>query len=74
MLISNVDIDDIIETIKSLENSGRLSDGANETVKHEIKTQEGGFLHDMMAPMAASLKAVMASLLIQQVAFSLINV
>ena len=30
--------------IKSLENSGVLIDGVSETVKHEIKQQEGGFL------------------------------
>ena len=38
----------IIKTLKSLENSGRLIDGTSETVKHEIKKQEGTFLSDMM--------------------------
>ena len=34
---------------------GVLIDGVNRTVKHEIKTQEGGFLGALLAPMAASL-------------------
>ena len=37
LLISNEDMDDIIKIIKLLEDSGLLTDGATETVKHEIK-------------------------------------
>ena len=37
LVISNKDIDDIIRTIQSLENSGVLIDEVSETVKHEIK-------------------------------------
>ena len=73
LFISNEDMDDIIKIVKSLEDSGLLIDGAIETVKHEIKKQEGGFLRAMMTPMAASLKAPMASSLMQFVASSLIN-
>ena len=48
LLISNEDIDDIIKIVK-------LIDGATETVKHEIKKQERGFLGAMITPMADSL-------------------
>ena len=67
-------MDDIIKIVESLEKSRLLIDGANETVKHEIKKQEGRFLPAMMAPMAASLIAPMVSSLIQPIAFSLINI
>ena len=52
---SNEDMDDIIKIGESLEKSGLLIDGAHETVKHEIKKQEGGFLPAMVTPMSASL-------------------
>ena len=45
----------IIKIIKSLEDSNLLIDGITETVKHEIKKQEGGFLPAFLAPLAASL-------------------
>ena len=35
--ISNEDMDDIIDIIKSLESSDVLIDGVSKTVKHEIK-------------------------------------
>ena len=65
-------MDDIIKIVESLENY-LLIDGASETVKYEIKKQQGGFLPAMMAPMAASLIESMTSSLIQPVASSLIN-
>ena len=37
-------MDDIIKTLKSLEDSGLLIDGAAETVKHEIKNEKVDFL------------------------------
>ena len=46
---------DIIKIIKSLEDSGVLIDGVNETVKDEIKKQENGFLGVLLAPLAISL-------------------
>ena len=67
-------MDDIIKIVESLENSGLLIDGASETVKHEIKKQDGQFLPAMMALMTASLIASLASELIQLVASSLTNV
>ena len=59
----NENMDDIIRIIKSLKNSDILIDRVSETVKHEIKKQESGFLGAMMLPMAASLIAPMASIL-----------
>ena len=47
-------MNDIIKIIKSLEDSGVLIDGVTETVKHEIKKQEHGFLGALLAPLAAS--------------------
>ena len=43
LFISNEDMNDIIKIIRSLEDSGLLTDGFTETVKHEIKKQEEGF-------------------------------
>ena len=43
-VISNVDMDDIITSIKSLENSCVLIDEVSETVKHEIKNKKMDFL------------------------------
>ena len=40
---SNKDIDEIIRIIVSLETSDVLLDGVTETIKHEIKQQEGEF-------------------------------
>ena len=37
LFISNVDMNDTIKIIKSLEDSGVFIDGVTETVKHEIK-------------------------------------
>ena len=48
-------MNDIIKIIKSLEDSGVLIDGVTQTVKDEIKKQEGGFLGALLAPSAASL-------------------
>ena len=61
LFISNEDMNDIIKIIKSLEDSGVLIDGVTETVKHEIKRQEGGFLGDLLAPLATSLVQLVMS-------------
>ena len=66
-------MDDLIKIIESLKETGLLTDDANETVKHEIKKQEGGFLIAMIAPIATSLIAPMAYSLMQPVAYSLTN-
>ena len=49
------DINDIINVIKSLKNSGVLIDGVTETVKYEIKKQKCGFLGALLAPLAVSI-------------------
>ena len=54
LFIWNEDVNDIIEIIRSLEDSGVLIDRFTETVKHEIKKQEGRFLWAFLAPSAAS--------------------
>ena len=48
-------MNDIIKIIKSLEDSGVLIDGVTETLNHETKKQEGGFLGALSAPLAALL-------------------
>ena len=55
LFISNEDINGAIKIIKSLEDSNEWIDGITETVKHEIKKQEGRFLCTLLAPLAASL-------------------
>ena len=55
LFISNEDMNDIIKIIKSLEGSGVLIDRVTETVKDEIKKQEGGFLGALLAPLTTSL-------------------
>ena len=40
---------------KSLEDSGVLIDGVTDTVRHEIKKQEGGFLGVLLTPLTSSL-------------------
>ena len=44
-----------MKIIKSLEDCNVLIDGITETVKHEIKRQESGFLPALLASLAASL-------------------
>ena len=58
-------MNDIIKIIKSLEDSGILIDQVTETVKDEIKKQEGGFLRALLAPLAASLVQPVISLVVQ---------
>ena len=48
-------MNDIIKIVKSLEDSGVFIDGVTETVNHEIKKQEGGFLVSLLETLAASL-------------------
>ena len=44
LIISNKEMNDIMKTVKSLEESGLLIKGVSETVKNEAKEQRGGFL------------------------------
>ena len=45
----------IIKIIKLLEDSRTLIDRVTETLKHEMKKQEGGFLRALLAPLFALL-------------------
>ena len=54
LFMPNKDTDDIIKTVRLLEDSEVLIDGVTKVVKHEIKKQEGGFLAALLASLAAS--------------------
>ena len=55
LIISNDEIEDIIKTVKSLEDSGLLLKGVTETVQNEVKEQKGGFLNMLLGTLGASL-------------------
>ena len=55
LTISNSEIEDIIKTVKSLEDSALLLKGVTETVQNEVKEQKGGFLGMLLATSGASL-------------------
>ena len=48
-------MDDILKTIKSLEDAGVLLKGVSETIQHEAKEQRGGFLGILLGILGASL-------------------
>ena len=48
-------MDYIIRIIKSIEYSGMLTVGISETIKHEVKSQEGGFLGMLLETLGASM-------------------
>ena len=43
LIISNKKMNDIIKFVKTIEESGLLVEGANKTIKNEVKEQKGGF-------------------------------
>ena len=45
-------MNDIIKIIKSQEDSSLLIEWVTETVKHEMKKQEAGFLGALLTPLA----------------------
>ena len=55
LIISNKDIEDLIEILKSLENSELLLKGVTESVQNKIKEQKGGFLSMLLGTLGASL-------------------
>ena len=55
LIVSNDEIEDIIEIVKSLENSDLLLKGVTETVRNEVKEQKGGFLSMLLGSLGASL-------------------
>ena len=46
---------DLIEIVKSLEDSGLLLKGVSETIQHEAKEQKEGFLSMLLGTLGASL-------------------
>ena len=55
LIISNKDIEDLIEIVKSLEDSGLLLKGVTESVQNEVKEQKGGFRSMLLGTLGASL-------------------
>ena len=55
LIISNDEMEDIIEIIKSLDDSGILLKGVSETVQNEAKEQIGGFFSMLLGTLGASL-------------------
>ena len=55
LIISNDEIKDILERVRSLEDSGLLLKGVSETIKNEAKEQKGGFLSMLLGTLGASL-------------------
>ena len=54
-IISNDEMEDIIKSVKSLEDSGLLLKGVTETVQNEVREQKGGFLRILLGSLGASL-------------------
>ena len=55
LIISNDKMKDLIEIVKSLEDSGLLLKGVSETIQNEAKEQKGGFLSMLLGTLSASL-------------------
>ena len=55
LIISNDEIENIIEIVKTLEHSGLLLKGVTGTVQYEVKEQKGGFLSVLLVTSGASL-------------------
>ena len=54
LIISNDDLNDLLEAIKSLEKNGILLDGITETIKNEVKEQKGAFLSMLLSTLGTS--------------------
>ena len=54
LIISNDEMDYILKIVKSLEDSGVLLKGVNETIQHEAREQRGGFLSMLLGTLGAS--------------------
>ena len=55
LIISNDEMRDIIEMVKSLEDSGLSFRGVSETIQNESKEQKAGFLSMLLGTLAARL-------------------
>ena len=55
LIISNDEMKDIIQIVKSIEDSGLLLEGVSETIQNEAKEQKGGFLSMLLGTLGAIL-------------------
>ena len=55
LIIEQEDMNDIMEIIEALENSGILLKGVSKTIENETKEQRGGFLSMLLGTLGASL-------------------
>ena len=55
LIISNDEMEDIIEVVKSIEDSGLLLKGVSETIQNEAKEEKGGILSMLLGTLCASL-------------------
>ena len=55
LIIEQEDMNDIMKTIETLENSGILLKGVTKTIENETKEQRGGFLGMLLGTLGASL-------------------
>ena len=55
LIISNDEMKDIIEIVKSLEDSSLLPEGVSETVQNKARKQRGGFCSMLLGTLGASL-------------------
>ena len=55
LIISNNEMDGILKIVKSLEDSGVLLKGVNETFQHEANKQRGGFVSMLLGTLGVSL-------------------
>ena len=55
LIILNEEMNDIMNIVKSLEESGLLITCVSETTKNEAKEQKGGFLRRLLGTLGASL-------------------
>ena len=53
--MKNYIMNDIKKTVKSLEESGLLRKGVNETITNQAKEQKGGFIAILLSTLGASL-------------------
>ena len=54
-MISNEKMNDIMEIVKSLKESGLLIKGISEGIRNGVKEQKGGFLGMLLGTLGASL-------------------
>ena len=55
LIISNDEINDSFDIVKSYQDSGLLLKGVTETVQNEVKLKKGGFLSMLLGTLSASL-------------------